>query len=733
VVGTPVSYGLATFKDRRVQLAQILQWLADPATRMITIFGRRGIGKSSLVAKVVETLAAADSVIDCSGVVNLSTRTGGALTIERIFFACAELADPEEREVLAALWGSRRDAREKLLELFAAMGEGTHVIVLDNIEDQLSDDGRPKTADLDLFLDVVFRAARAPYVLVTSQVPVALDPAVRRWEARLPLDDGLPVAESVELLLELDRNGEAGLLDAPRAALERAARRLHGVPRALELTVGVLSEDHLTLPTLDDLLNDFTMRGDIVDQLAHDRYRRLDEEARLTLDVLAVFGTPVTREPVEWVLRPLAPGLDPARALSQLAQVHMVSVNRQTRQFALHPLDADIAYGALPAGGPIGQQVLERRVADWYERQCQPPPWHTVTDVADHRQEFEHRLRARDYDDAVLILDEIGEFLVWQGSVREVVGMHMAVRDNLHDDSAMLAHLVGYGQARHIGGPLGEAISPLQRAVALAEKVHDRRQLERALFSLGDVFRALRQPREAIRVLQQAAVLARELGDVLHEAHALLCVSLSYSYLEEIPAALAVAGQLQQLADETGQPMIQAEASDARCAACNVAGHWADAIGAAEQAVRAYEEAGVPEALGYARNAQGIALLGLGRVADAVTLLKRAKGDGSEVESPRAEGLCLYNLSWAHWVAGRHSDALSSAREAVESFRRSGGADVEASEELARAAAGMLAGDLRGAGAALRAAAGHSRGNCDLAPGQWLLAEAQRLDLECAQ
>jgi tetratricopeptide (TPR) repeat protein len=179
--------------------------------------------------------------------------------------------------------------------------------------------------------------------------------------------------------------------------------------------------------------------------------------------------------------------------------------------------------------------------------------------------------------------------------------------------------------------------------------------------------------------------------------------------------------------------MIRAQACDARCAACNVAGHWTEALGAAEGAVQAYEEAGVPEALGYARNAQGIALLGLGRVADAVTLLKRAKGDGSEVESPRAEGLCLYNLCWAHWVAGRHSEALSSAREAVEAFRRSGGADLEASEELARAAAGVLAGDLRGAGAALRAAAGHSRGNCDLAPGQWLLAEAQRLDVESAR
>lgn len=138
----------------------------------------------------------------------------------------------------------------------------------------------------------------------------------------------------------------------------------------------------------------------------------------------------------------------------------------------------------------------------------------------------------------------------------------------------------------------------------------------------------------------------------------------------------------------------------------------------------------MPEALGYVRNGHGIALLGLGRVAEAVALLTRARGDGSQVESPRAEGLYLYNLSWAHWLAGRYVDAHSTASEAVEAFGRSGGADVEASKELARAATSMLAGDRQAAGTALRTAASNSRGNCDLAPPAWLMAEADRLSGE---
>jgi tetratricopeptide (TPR) repeat protein len=724
VVGTPVSYGLTTFKDRDDELRQILQWLTDPATRLVTIFGRRGIGKSALAAKAVQTLSENDS--RCSGIVNLSTRSEGPLSVERIFFACTELADPSERESLLRLWRSRRDARDKMLDLFAAMDDGRHVLVLDNIEDQLTDDGRPANADLKVFLDVVFRAPRAPTVLTTTQVPLALDPALRRWEARLHLDNGLPVDECVDFLRELDRSGDAGLLTASYSDLERTARRLYGVPRALELAVGVLTADDVTLPTLDGLLNEFTARGDVVNQLAHDRSRRLDSEARLTLSVIAVFRTPVTQEQVEWVLQPWAPSVEASQALRRLVQVHMVSVNRRSREFTLHPLDADIAYGALVRTGPAGRQDLERRVAAWFQRQCLPPPWRTVDEVASHRRQFEHLLRAEDYDEAALILDQIGEFLTWQGSIREVVGMHLAIHDHLHSDAAVLAHLVGYAQTRHIGGPMDEAIAPLQEAIALGERIGDRRQLGRALFSLGDVFRALRRLPEAVDVLTRSAELAHDLDDSLLEGHSLLCLSLTYSYLNDIPAGLEIADRMDLLAEHTNHPMIRAQAGDARSAAYIVAGRWADALAAAEHAVASYEQAGVLEALGYARNTQGIALLGMGRLADAIALLRQARSDGTQVESPRAEGLCLYNLAWAYWTAGRHVDACDTANQATEAFRRSAAADIDAAESLVDAARAAVADDRPTASAALRTAASKSRGNSDLVPAAWLLAEADR-------
>ena len=725
VVGTPVSYCLETFRDREAYLAQIVQWLADTAIRMVTVFGRRGIGKSALAAKVVEILASTDS--ECRGVANLSTRTGGALTIERIFFTCTELATPSARQALVTLWASGREPRDKLIELFEAMEQGRHVVVLDNIEDQLGDDGRPENPDLSIFLDAVFRAVRAPQVLVTTELPMALDPAVRRFEARLHLQDGLPVEDCVELLRELDRNGDAGLLEAPRPVLEQAARRVHCVPRALELIVGALADDRLTFPTLDEILTGFPAREDIVDQLAHRRYQQLDDECRMALGVLAVFRGPVSREPVEWVMRPLDPSIDPVRALSHLVHVHMVSADLRSKEFVLHPLDAQIAYAALPDDGPFGRRVLERRVAAWYRGNLSPPPWHAVDDVVNHRHAFEHLLRAGDYDQCALVLDEIGEFLIWQGSSREVLSMHLEIRDHLKDEAALLAHLVGYGFTRDRSGPLEEAIEPLQQAVALAKRIGDKLHLERALFCLGEVYRDLRRLQEAVEVLTQGASLAEEIGDYTQQAHTLLQLSLAFSYLGDVPAALEVADKLQLLASTNDEVLILAQVNNARSAAYVAARRWVEAARTAEEAVQGYETCGMPEVVGYARNVLGIALLAQGRIDEATGLLRLTSTHGADIQSPRTEGLCLYNLAWGHWVAGRYGAARDTAHNATGAFRRSGGADIAASQELANAAAAMINGDRKPAIEALTQAARASQGNSDLAPGEWLMAEASRL------
>jgi tetratricopeptide (TPR) repeat protein len=405
----------------------------------------------------------------------------------------------------------------------------------------------------------------------------------------------------------------------------------------------------------------------------------------------------------------------------------MVSLDRPNREFALHPLDADIAYSSLPDSGPFNRQVLERRVAAWYEHVSTPPPWHSLTDVAAQRMAFEHRLRAADYDTCAFILDDIAEFLALGGSSRAVASMHFAIDGHLTDDAAVLADLVSFGLARHVGGPYQEAVEPLWRAIELAEQLNDLPHLGRALFSLGDTLRFLRRMSEAIGILTRAAEVASQLGDIEHQAHALLCLSLSHTYLGDGAEAMATAERIVRLADESKDPTVRGRAGDALSLVHAAAGRWDLAFQAGGQALSAYKEAGNAEALGYAGNVRGISLIAVDKPAQAIAELEQARTDSVRAETPRAEGLCLYNLAWAHWVIDDYGAAATAASAAIDAFRRAGGADIDASEHLAAAAGAMASGQTATARAELSAAADAARGNSDLVPVEWLLSAAAKL------
>ncbi|MEU4746014.1 AAA family ATPase, partial [Actinosynnema sp. NPDC023658] len=344
MVGTPVAYGLETFKDRSRQQDEVLASLTDDRTRMVTIVGRRGIGKSALAARIVTRIEGGDVPWL---IANISSRTSG-LSLERIYLDCARLLGGAAEEELLSAWTGSRAVMDKVTTLFDAFTERRCLLVLDNVEDRLTDVGEPADGDLRDFFEVLFRARHLVRLLVTTQVPIALPPAVRRYEARIFLDDGLPPSDGVALLRELDRDGEAGLHLMSDLDLEQAVRRVHGVPRAIELVFGALVQDYLTLPTLEDLLDTYAVRGDMVANLAQDGFRRLGHEARLVLDVLAVFGRPSTAEAVTSVLRPIARDLDVAAALAELAaRGRMVTVHRASRTFRLHPMDVDLVFSEL--------------------------------------------------------------------------------------------------------------------------------------------------------------------------------------------------------------------------------------------------------------------------------------------------------------------------------------------------------------------------------------------------
>ncbi|GHE73124.1 trypsin-like peptidase domain-containing protein [Streptomyces vinaceus] len=732
VIGLPVAHGLELFKDRVEARDMIGRHLADPGIRMVTVTGRRGIGKSAVAAKVMELLERGEWPGHAraplpAGLINLSTRTSG-VSLERLYFDCARALGPAHEARLLEVWAADRPVPDKIDELFAAMGDRLFVVLVDNLEDRLLDDGRLDDGELDTFFDCLFRARGTPRLLVTSQLPLRLPPELRRFAAEVELSDGLPPAESVALLREFDQDGSLGVAQLSDAELLQAAVRVHRVPRALELLVGAMADDTLLLPTLEEVLEDFTLREDVVAGLAEDRYHRLSADHRSVLNVLAVLRTPAPREAVEWITAGFDPALDVTAALSGLLRMRMLAVDRRTRTYVLHPMDADLAYGALPAEGPLGRPALERRAAEWYARIAPPRrDWRTLDDIQAHRRAFDHRVRAGDMDEAAFVMGAIGQWMVWHGSTAAAISMHLTLEEQVNDDRARLAHLISFGHARLNGGPLPHALELFTEAAEVAERVEDRRALQEAMFGLGDAHRQLGRLEEATGPLARAGALARENGDAEAEAHAVLSLSLAHSTLGDGEAALAGADRLAELAAVSGDELTEARSLNARFTALLTLGRWEETIAAGDLAVRAYAAAGVQEATDYALNAKGVSLLALGRPEEALACLEEALRAASAMENPRTEGVCLYNTAWTQWTLGRYERAAEAAERSAASLQRAGAAEAAAAQALGEAARARSVPAAREAADALVRAARAAGGNVEMVRPAWLTAQAETL------
>ncbi|MFW6693525.1 trypsin-like peptidase domain-containing protein [Streptomyces sp. MAR4 CNX-425] len=727
VVGVPVAYGIELFKNRAGEVEQIARHLSDPAIRMVTVVGRRGIGKSALAAKIMDLLdRGAWPGPAAGGLVNLSTRTSG-ISLERLYFDCARLLGPAQTSRLHKVWEAGGPLEHRLSELFRTMGGRQIFILLDNLDDLLGDDGHVEDDELAVFLDWLFRTATAPRVLVTSQVPVRLVPELRRFAAHVELAGGLSPAESADLLRELDRDGSLGVAALSDDELLHAAVRVHGVPRALELLVGAVAEDAVPLPSLDDVLRDFTRRHDVVSDLAHARYERLDGRARGVLGVLAALRTPVTQRGLEEILAGIDPELPVADVLTALVRMRLVSFSRADRTLALHPLDADIALDQTSWHGTLGRQAVERRIASWYAEQTRSESEpRTHEDVELYRRRFDHLVRAGDHDGAARVLNEISEYLIWHGWVLAAVSMHLSVDGRIEDEEVRLAQTVAYGHARLSAGPMEQAVELFTAAVDLAERRGDRPALQYALFGLGDAHRQLAAQDAAVEPLARSAELARELGNAEREAHALLSLSLTHSYLRNGESALAGADRLTTLAAASGDPLTVARAGNARTIALLTLERWRETVESGSETVRAYRAAGVREATAYALNAQGLAFVALAEPGRAVTVLEDALREASLMENPRAEGVCLLNLAWACWCDGADAESAATADRAAAALTSAGAAQAEAARLLAEAAR-TRANDPGAAADTLDHAATYLDGNAEVVTPDWFTDEARRL------
>ncbi len=231
---------LTVLIGRDADVETLQQWFADPASRLITLVGPGGVGKTRLALELARAMAEEGSV-------------------RMRFVPLAALRDPGfvAPAIAEALGLSDVTALDLPRRARAAYADRPTLLVLDNFEHLLA--AAPLVAEL-------LRSVRSLRVLVTSRAPLHIRgereylvgplPLPGASEAMSPAD--LARVPAVRLFVERvrDVDGDFRLTPANGPTVTAICRRLDALPLALELAA-----PWVKVLTLDDLLH----------RLEHDR------------------------------------------------------------------------------------------------------------------------------------------------------------------------------------------------------------------------------------------------------------------------------------------------------------------------------------------------------------------------------------------------------------------------------------------------------------------------------
>ncbi|MBZ0285454.1 MAG: tetratricopeptide repeat protein [Anaerolineae bacterium] len=693
VVGSAPQGVSETFRDRDTQFAEIINTLLDDnGVRVVSIYGRGGAGKTALACKVLHELE--KDYARVHGVVYLSTRVGLGIGFEQIYTASAKMLGGETETALEQAWKQHQtDLNARIQTLIDHYGQHKCIILLDNLEDLLDAEGHLTDAELKAFVDAFLRQQHGARLLITSREP--LNPAndARRFEKVVPLDEGLPEHDSVELLKALDADGDMGLKDADENLLKTIAAKTHGYPRALEAVAGILDRDPLL--TAEKLLaNADLWRSEVTEALVREAQSRLDADARRVMQALAVYGRPVREAAVRFLLEPYADEIDVPTIVRRLARGKYVTVKRNTGELVLHPLDKEVNYNQIPAGlvDDYNRESLERRAGNYYVQLRAPmESWKTIDDLAPQLAEFEHRVKAGDYDSAARLLRNIDfHYLMLWGHSKRMLPLREQLLGKIEDKELTADNLNMMGLACWCLGQTKRSIRYYEQALLIHREADDKWGESAVLGNLGLAYSDLGEVRRAIAYYEQALVIQREIGDRRGEGTDLGNLGNAYYSLGEVRRAIDYYEQAL---------VIKRDIGDRRGESINLGnlglcyrevGQYDKALDNHLQGLKIVREIGARSSEGYRLNGLGDTYLALGQYHEAQTHCQTAVIIADEIGMSREQQEWRTTLALTHLYREQLNTALEVIRKAL-TYETPDSSETEALHGLVLTRLGSLA------------------------------------------